>query len=355
MVKETEFATEALYQTREHPSPLFGVPVTQEDYFYSIDAKLFAVRIFLEGEAAYRNMLSVLKEKFGPPIAPGKWTWQGSKIKISLSYEAATERSLLAFSNDEFKEVHVECQEPAALAACLQRWSATEMTASDIRRFINEGLPDCFPVNNPDVLSRFEKCLPLQVGKDARNGRTLEVSYHCSDVCPAYGRIFLTYRGVFDEKSCCAAGGSPSYKYPGRVSFAGCQPPEMQSPEPVRDADGNMKLGLRSLCDPTAQPIIVGDLPTPEPIPVCTIGDVEAEPEEGAAPLTVQFEAEADCADKPIHYMWDFGDGTKGGDTPRPSHTYKNPGEYTATLVVRSPESNYEPDESDVTVNVTAK
>jgi chitodextrinase len=34
-------------------------------------------------------------------------------------------------------------------------------------------------------------------------------------------------------------------------------------------------------------------------------------------------------------YAWDFGDGTTGSG-PSPTHTYKNPGVYTATLTVRS-------------------
>lgn len=353
MVKKSEFATSALYRTTEHPSPLFGVPVSLEDYFYSIDAKLFAVRVVLNGEANFRQMLTALQRRFGAPTTPGSWNWEGSKVKIFLNYEAATERSLLFFSNDDFEVEDVGCRDPAALSACVKRWSAMEMKAADIERFVHEGLPDCFPMEDQNALWRIAECLPLQLGRDARNGKTLELVYHCSDVCPGNGRVFLIY-GDVDEKSCCAVGGSP-YAYPGWKEFAGCRPPEMQRPEPVRDADGKMKFGIRSTCDANAQPTIVGDLPTPRPNLVCTVDEIEAEPEDGLAPLTVQFEAKADCAGKPVQYTWDFGDGSRGADTPRLSHTYRNPGEYTVTVVVRSQDGDYEPDETDVSVNVRAK
>lgn len=349
MVRHAEFPTSASYRTKAPAAPLFGVPVELEDYFYSIDGKLFLVRVYLERQDGYTQMLSALIERFGPPSTPpSTWTWPGSRIEIGLHHDAASARSLLFIGNDEFEVKTVGCRDRAALTACVGRWSAAEMTAPDIARFVNEGLPDCFPVDDQNALWRLDACLPLQVGNDVRNGKTIEVVYHCSDTCPGNGRVFLRYRGV-DEASCCAVGGSP-YAYPGWGGFAGCRPPEMQRPEPVRDANGNMKLGIRAICDPAAGPTIVGDLPTPRPDPVCRIEDVAAEPEEGGAPLTVQFEAEAACLDQPVHYAWDFGDGTRGGDTPRPSHTYQTPGDYIATLVVRSADGSLEPDEYEVDI-----
>lgn len=65
--------------------------------------------------------------------------------------------------------------------------------------------------------------------------------------------------------------------------------------------------------------------------PIPPIVDFEYTPEEGCAPLTVQFTnltqfAEADS------YMWDFGDGGAMSQAVNPTYTYVNPGVYTVSL-----------------------
>ncbi len=69
--------------------------------------------------------------------------------------------------------------------------------------------------------------------------------------------------------------------------------------------------------------------------PTSTIAiDIDADPDIGLAPLSVQFSAV--LGRQPagqLSYQWDFGDG--GEDTINPtSHTYSEPGQYTATLTV---------------------
>jgi PKD repeat protein len=57
---------------------------------------------------------------------------------------------------------------------------------------------------------------------------------------------------------------------------------------------------------------------------------------DGPAPLTVQFSSEGTADPDPadsIVIEWDFGDGTTSND-PNPTHTYTNPGRYTAVLRV---------------------
>lgn len=51
-------------------------------------------------------------------------------------------------------------------------------------------------------------------------------------------------------------------------------------------------------------------------------------PTEGVAPLTVTFLNDSVGADS---YIWDFGDGTRGGDA-NPAHVYRFGGEYTVSL-----------------------
>lgn len=61
----------------------------------------------------------------------------------------------------------------------------------------------------------------------------------------------------------------------------------------------------------------------------------EASPENGMAPLTVNFVGTAtpvQCLGTPA-YTWDFGDG-QNSTAPAPNHTYSHPGTYAWTLVV---------------------
>jgi PKD repeat protein len=59
-----------------------------------------------------------------------------------------------------------------------------------------------------------------------------------------------------------------------------------------------------------------------------------ATPTSGSAPLTVQFTDTT--TGSPIHWFWDFGDGTTSTDITirNPSHLYSTPGTYSVTLYV---------------------
>jgi len=76
----------------------------------------------------------------------------------------------------------------------------------------------------------------------------------------------------------------------------------------------------------------------------------EAEPDEGAPPLKVQFTASVEEeSGGPFSFSWDFGDGSKGTEQ-NPVHTYAKVGEYTATLTVTNQKGNKGSDEIDVFV-----
>ena len=76
----------------------------------------------------------------------------------------------------------------------------------------------------------------------------------------------------------------------------------------------------------------------------------EAEPDEGAPPLKVQFTASVEEEEGgPWKFEWDFGDGAKSTEQ-NPSHTYDKVGEYTATLTVVDQKNNKGTDEIDIFV-----
>ena len=76
----------------------------------------------------------------------------------------------------------------------------------------------------------------------------------------------------------------------------------------------------------------------------------EAEPDEGAPPLKVQFTASVEEDEGgPWKFEWDFGDGQKSTEQ-NPGHTYDKVGEYTATLTVVDQKNNKGTDEIDIFV-----
>jgi len=58
-----------------------------------------------------------------------------------------------------------------------------------------------------------------------------------------------------------------------------------------------------------------------------------------------------DCTGQPVTFSWDFGDGSKGGNDPKPSHVYDKPGDYIATVTASAPDGGRGTDEIDITVD----
>jgi len=79
---------------------------------------------------------------------------------------------------------------------------------------------------------------------------------------------------------------------------------------------------------------------------------VDAEPDFGAPPLTVQFSTETDCTGSPVTFSWDFGDGSKGGNEANPTHTYEKAGDFVAVVSTTAPDGGTGTDEIDITVDV---
>jgi PKD repeat protein len=60
----------------------------------------------------------------------------------------------------------------------------------------------------------------------------------------------------------------------------------------------------------------------------------EADPEDGKAPLKVQFNADIEGGTPPLTIKWTFGDGTPPSSEANPAHTYAAAGSFRADLEV---------------------
>lgn len=78
--------------------------------------------------------------------------------------------------------------------------------------------------------------------------------------------------------------------------------------------------------------------------------DLEAEPDEGAPPLTVKFTSTIEDGTPPFTYQWDFGDGTPASTEANPTHVYKAEGDFTVTLTVKDSKGQEGSEEVDVLV-----
>jgi len=87
-------------------------------------------------------------------------------------------------------------------------------------------------------------------------------------------------------------------------------------------------------------------------VPSSSVPEIQAsaEPDSGAAPLTVYFGAEVTGGDAPLTFAWLFGDG-ETSTLQNPSHLYDTPQIYTARVTVT--DADGETDWTEVTVTVT--
>lgn len=78
---------------------------------------------------------------------------------------------------------------------------------------------------------------------------------------------------------------------------------------------------------------------------------IDADPDIGSVPLTVQFSAILDDdLPGPFYYQWDFGDG--GRDVSNPTtHTYRDAGEYTARVTVTNSAGQIGRQDVEITVD----
>jgi len=77
----------------------------------------------------------------------------------------------------------------------------------------------------------------------------------------------------------------------------------------------------------------------------------DANPEEGDAPLAVEFTADIEGGTPPLKYLWKFGDGSPDSTEQNPKHTYAKAGTYRADLEVKDSGGDEDADYIDVEVH----
>jgi hypothetical protein len=133
---------------------------------------------------------------------------------------------------------------------CVDRYAKPKLAPGDVKSFVDRGINDCFSWREKEKLEQQGKCLPMTLGKDARNGLPVEMVYECSDLCPNYGTIVIRYAGA-SEHRCCAQGGHP-LKDSAWGGYRGCTPPEVPLLQfNFRRPDGVMSQATRDPCDPS--------------------------------------------------------------------------------------------------------
>ena len=98
---------------------------------------------------------------------------------------------------------------------------------------------------------------------------------------------------------------------------------------------------------PSAQ---AGALSEPEEDEGDCIVVADADPDYGPPPLTVTFSAEGECNAGQPSYQWNFGDGSIPNSEINPTHTYLQPGDYTASITITGPGRASASDQVDITV-----
>ena len=73
-------------------------------------------------------------------------------------------------------------------------------------------------------------------------------------------------------------------------------------------------------------------------------------PEDGPAPLIVEFKADVEGGTLPLKYSWKFGDETPDASEPNPKHTYAKAGKYRADLSVTDASGDSDTDYIEIEV-----
>jgi hypothetical protein len=130
------------------------------------------------------------------------------------------------------------------------------------------------------------------------------------------------------------------------------------SPAPVERRGGPPPTAVQGGVVPTPMLPLAGETPgeagAPEAAQEENEGDcivvADADPDYGPPPLAVTFSAEAECNAGQPTYKWTFGDGSAPSAEPNPTHTYAQPGDYTASVAITGPGGSTASDEVDITV-----
>jgi len=130
---------------------------------------------------------------------------------------------------------------------------------------------------------------------------------------------------------------------------------------------GLMAIGMVSGCTrteekpvasatPVASPAAAAAAPAPAASAGAEEGDeilmvwAEAEPDEGAPPLSVQLKADISGGQGDRKVKWDFGDGSPPSSDVNPTHTYDKAGTFRASVEVADGTGDSDSDYVDIEV-----
>jgi PKD repeat protein len=117
------------------------------------------------------------------------------------------------------------------------------------------------------------------------------------------------------------------------------EPPSQLEEKPTTPAEGTAPQPTAPAATPRAEP-------TRKPLLVW----IEANPEEGKAPLTVQFTAQVKQGTPPYKLEWTFGDDSDPSSETNPVHTYSKPGSYWVELLATDAGDDDDDDDLEILV-----
>ncbi len=102
---------------------------------------------------------------------------------------------------------------------------------------------------------------------------------------------------------------------------------------------------------PSIDPALAQQNPTAEE-PGFLTAFADASETIGDAPLTVQLNVDVveNTGTPPYTYVWDFGDATEFSTEKSPTHTYKIPGNFRASVIVRDSKGEVDQDYIDLSI-----
>lgn len=95
----------AVYVPKTAPAPLEGGTVAEAGYNFD-HGRLFGADFYIDGEAGRDAILAAYVKRYGTPQAYDEnagsysWKWPGSKVSVSLNYNAASGRTIVSFNHD---------------------------------------------------------------------------------------------------------------------------------------------------------------------------------------------------------------------------------------------------------------
>lgn len=146
----------------------------------------------------------------------------------------------------------------------------------------------------------------------------------------------------------------------GALALAGCSREEPASPPPApAAAPAAAKPAPVAAAQPAEAPAKPGaddprlhDNPTAEE-PGSLTAFVDADETLGDAPLTVKLTVDVipNTGVPPYTFIWDFGDATEFSSEQSPTHTYKIPGNFRASVIIKDSKGEYDQDYIDISVS----